>query len=82
MAVVNQFSFVWLGAAIVVALALLLAVRRAPARQWLAPAALAVGLIVAYGLLRPTPASPEAAQLLESALGAGTTLLLELQSPY
>ncbi len=59
-----------------------LAVRRAPARQWLALAALVVGLGVAYGLLRPTPASPEASLRLGSALGAGTPLLLELQSPY
>jgi hypothetical protein len=81
-AVFNQYSFVWLGAASILVLAILLAVRRSPAQQWLAPAALAVGLCVAYVLLRPTPASPEASQLLESALGSGTPLLLELQSPY
>ncbi len=82
MAVVNQYSFVWLAASSVVALAVVLAVRRALARQWLALAALVVGLGLAFGLLRPTPAPPEAALRLESALGAGTPLLLEMQSPY
>jgi len=81
-AVANQYSFVWLSAAGIVMLAVVLAVRRAPARQWLALAALVVGLGLAYRLLRPTPASHEAALRLESALGAGTPVLLELQSPY
>ena len=81
-AVVNQYSFVWLSAAGIVMLAVFLAVRRAPARQWLALAAMVLGLGAAYALLRPSPASPEASRRLESALGAGTPVLLELQSPY
>ena len=81
-AVVNQYSFVWLSAAGIVMLAVILAVRRAPARQWLAVAAMVFGLGAAYALLRPSPASPQAALRLEAALGGGTPVLLELQSPY
>ncbi len=82
MSVVNQYSFVWLSAAAVVMLAVVLAARRAPARQWLALCAMVLGLGVAYALLRPSPASPDAALLLKSSIGAGTPVLLELQSPY
>lgn len=81
-AVVNQYSFVWVSAAGVILLAAVLVVRRAPARQWLALAAMLLGLGVVYALLRPSAASPEAALRLESSLGAGTPMLLELQSPY
>jgi hypothetical protein len=80
--VVNQYSFVWLSAAGVVMLAVVLAARRAPARQWLSLAALVLGLGVAYALLRPSPVSPDAALRLESSIGSGRPVLLELQSPY
>ena len=66
----------------VVILAVVLAARHTPARQWLALAALLLGLGTAYVLLRPTPASSDAARRLESSIGAGTPVLLELQSPY
>jgi len=80
--VVNQYSFIWLSAVGVVILAVVLAARHTPARQWLALAALLLGLGTAYVLLRPTPASSDAARRLESSIGAGTPVLLELQSPY
>ncbi len=80
--VVNQYSFVWLSAAGVVMLAVVLVARRASPRQWLALAALVLGLGVAYALLRPSPASSDAVLQLESSIGAGTPVLLELQSPY
>lgn len=80
--VVNQYSFVWVSAAGIVVLAAVLAIRRAPTRLWLALAATVLGLGVAYALLRPSPATPNAVLRLESSIGAGTPVLLELQSPY
>ena len=78
MAVVHPYSFVWLLAAGVAMLAGLLAVRRASAQPW---PARALGLSAACALPRPNPAFSVALRRLESALGAGTPMLLELQSP-
>ena len=82
MNLINQYSFLWLSLA---ALAmLLLAVRRGPRRRTLAIAAAglaALGLV--WLLVRPTQtAGLGQAGAVRAQIGAGTPVLLELQSPY
>lgn len=80
--VVNQYSFLWLSAVGVGLLVLVLSLRRAPARQWLALVGLILGLVAAYAALRPTPGSTALEASLAASIGSGTPVLLEFQSPY
>ena len=59
-----------------------LALRRAPSRQWLALAGIVLGLAAAYAAVRPTPGASNAAAQLQASIGSGTPVLVELQSPY
>jgi hypothetical protein len=82
MSILNQYSFLWVaigGAGLVV---FVLALRRAPARQWLALAGIVLGLAAAYAAVRPTPGASNAAAQLQASIGSGTPVLVELQSPY
>ena len=82
MSIINQYSFLWMGGFVLGLLALVLTLRRAPARYWLALAGVALGLAAAYAALRPTPGAADAAAQLQASIGAGTPVLVELQSPY
>ena len=83
MTILNQYSFLWLAVGGAGLVALVLTLRRAPARQWLALAAVVLGLAAAlYAAVRPTPAASNAAAQLQASIGSGTPVLVELQSPY
>jgi hypothetical protein len=80
--IVNQYSFLWVALGGAGAVALVLTLRRAPARQWLALAGVVLGLAAAYAAVRPTPGASNAEAELQASIGSGTPVLIELQSPY
>lgn len=82
MSIINQYSFLWLAALGLGLLALVLTLRRLPARYWVALAAAGIGVAAAYAALRPTPGVASPSAQLESALATGSPVLVELQSPY
>lgn len=80
--ILNQYSFLWMAVGGAGLVTLVLVLRRAPARQWLALAGVVLGLAAAYAAVRPTPGSSNAAAQLQASIGAGAPVLVELQSPY
>ncbi|RME90726.1 MAG: hypothetical protein D6770_01865 [Anaerolineae bacterium] len=80
---INHYSAVWM-AAVLVALVAFLLLRNKPSwPDFLAFGLLLAGVIVAWLMLRPvqTPLA-EDAQRVQEAIGGGTPVLLEFQSPY
>lgn len=82
MSILNQYSFLWVAIGGAGLVALVLTLRRAPARQWLALAGVVLGLAAAYAAVRPTPSASYAEAELQASIGSGTPVLIELQSPY
>ncbi|MBM3122710.1 MAG: hypothetical protein FJZ97_11100 [Chloroflexi bacterium] len=82
MSTLNQYSFLWVAIGGAGVVALVLTLRRAPARQWLALAGVVLGLAAAYAVVRPTPGASNAEAELQASIGSGTPVLIELQSPY
>jgi len=82
MSILNQYSFLWVALGGAGLVAFVLALRRAPARHWLALAGVVLGLAAAYAAIRPTPGASNAVAQLQASIGSGTPVLVELQSPY
>jgi len=82
MSILNQYSFLWVALGGAGLVAFVLALRRAPALQWLALAGVVLGLAAAYAAVRPTPGASNAVAQLQASIGSGTPVLVELQSPY
>jgi drug/metabolite transporter (DMT)-like permease len=83
MKIFNQYSAIWMVGLLVVVFGFVLLRRRSKWPRWLAFAIVVLGLVGAWVLLRPqqTTGGLTAAQV-QVEIGAGTPVLLELQSPY
>lgn len=79
---VNQHSFVLLSLAALLVLTGVLLHDGVRGSDLVAIAALAVGLGLAFLLLRPGPATETQAERVFAEVGAGKPVLLEFQSPY
>ena len=80
---VNQYSALWIAAAFVLLVTLILFRERPKARDFVALGVVIIGLAVAWMLLHPrqTPLM-EDARSVQSMIGQGVPVLLEFQSPY
>lgn len=79
---INQHSFVLVSIAALLGLGGALLRDGARVDDGLALGALAGGLILAYVLLRPGPATHAQVDEVHGLIGAGRPVLLEFQSPY
>lgn len=79
---VNQYSFALSASAAMLFLAAVLFRDGVKPGDFLALGALALGLALAYGLLRPGRGTALAAADVRAQIGNGTPVLLEFQSPY
>lgn len=79
----NQYSALWIAAALVLAVAFSLLRHKPGVRDFLALGVVVAGLTVAWLILHPvqTPLM-EDAQKVQSMIGQGRPVLLEFQSPY
>jgi thiol-disulfide isomerase/thioredoxin len=80
---INQYSFVLLIAGLAVMAGVVLLTRKPRWNDYLAFAALLIGLLGAWAILHPrqTPLMDDA-RMVKEMIGAGTPVLLEYQSPY
>lgn len=81
--IVNQYSALWIAAGLVLAIALYLFRHKPKASDFIALGAVTLGLVLAWGLMRPvqTPLMEDARNV-QAMIGQGTPVLLEFQSPY
>ncbi len=82
-AFINQYSFLLLAAGLSILAGVILLTRKPRWNDYLAFAALVMGLLLAWVILHPrqTPLMDDARKVREM-IGAGTPVLLEYQSPY
>ncbi len=82
--ILNQYSALWLAAALVVVITVALVRHHRPTlRDFLAVGILAAGLFIAWLSLHPTQTPlMEDAQKVQAMIGQGQPVLLEFQSPY
>ena len=83
MKVINQYSFIIVGAVVLIGAGVLLLHRRPGWPQWLIFGTLVVGVVAAWIVVHPRATAQvlDAAQV-QASIGQGTPVLLELQSPY
>ena len=83
MSILNQYSFLWLAAALAIVAALIFLRKKPRWPEFLAVGIVALGLVVAWSILHPrqTALSEQAAGV-QANIGQGTPVLLEFQSPY
>jgi hypothetical protein len=83
MSILNQYSFLWLAAALAIVAALIFLRKKPRWPEFLAMGIVVLGLGLAWSMLHPrqTVLSGPAAEVQES-IGQGTPVLLEFQSPY
>jgi hypothetical protein len=83
MRILNQYSFLWLAAALTIVTALIFLRRKPRWPEFLAVGVVVLGLVVAWSILHPrqTVLSGQAAEV-QGSIGQGTPVLLEFQSPY
>ncbi len=79
---INQHSFLLAAAAGLLVLAGILFHDGIRPSDWLALAALVLGLLFAYWLFRPSASSAADANNLTAQLHSGKPVLIEFQSPY
>jgi len=79
----NQYSAIWLAAALVLLVALVIFRRRPKASELVALGVVVIGLVLAWITLHPrqTPLMDNA-RIVQEMIGQGTPVLLEFQSPY
>ncbi len=79
----NQYSALWIAAALVLVVAFFIFRHEPRPRDFLALGVVAAGLAVAWMILHPvqTPLM-EDAQKVQAMIGQGKPVLLEFQSPY
>jgi hypothetical protein len=82
MVFLNQYSFLVLAALSMIALALYLLRDGMQSGDLTALLALLIGFGLAFVLLSPGDSSLEQVDQVQSAIGSGTPVLLEYQSPY
>lgn len=83
MNILNQYSFIWLAAAVTLIAALVFLRKKPRLPDFLAVGVILLALVAAWFVLRPrqTLLSGEAAEV-QARIGQGTPVLLEFQSPY
>lgn len=83
MNILNQYSFIWLAAAVTILAALVFLRKKPRLPDFLAVGVILLALVAAWFVLRPrqTLLSGEAAEV-QARIGQGTPVLLEFQSPY
>ncbi|TFH38139.1 MAG: hypothetical protein E4G99_00355 [Anaerolineales bacterium] len=79
---VNQYSFTILAGLILILFTVVSFRRGVGQRPMTALVALALGFLLAYGFFNPGEGSIGGVQRARTAIGSGTPVLLELQSPY
>lgn len=81
--VINRYSFVWIAAALVIAVGALLLGRNPRWNDFLPLGVLVIALVVAWVILHPrqTPLTGDAHEV-QAMIGQGRPVLLEFQSPY
>ena len=81
--IINQYSAIWIAAGLVLVVTLFLFRQKPRTTDFIALGAVAIGLVIAWGLLHPVQ-SPlmEDAQKVQAMIGQGKPVLLEFQSPY
>jgi hypothetical protein len=79
---INQHSFSLFAAGSLIALAVYLFRDGVEVNDLVAFGALILGLVIAYGFLRPGASSLSQVAEVEAKIGHGQHVLLELQSPY
>ena len=83
MQIFNQYSAIWMIGLLTVVFGIVLLRRKSKWPRWLAFGIVVLGLTGAWFLLRPQPTSGGlTAVQVQASIGAGTPVLLELQSPY
>jgi hypothetical protein len=82
MSFINQYSFLLIGLASLLALAYFLFRNGIRAQDVIAFGALITGLTIAYVFLNPGASSIGEIEEVRDQIGAGTPVLLEMQSPY
>jgi non-homologous end joining protein Ku len=80
--IINQYSFLLAAAFGLATLAFILLRDGVKAGDLIALASLALGFTAAFALLRPRASAAPDAEAVLAQIGAGTPVLLELQSPY
>lgn len=82
MTIINQYSFLIVALLSIVALGLFLLRDGLGEGDVAALMALLIGFGIAYGLLSPGQSTASEVDEIEEAIGSGTAMLLEYQSPY
>ena len=82
MEIINQYSMVWSGVIILGAAAFFILRKGYKPASGLKLIGIAVVLVVGWLILRPQQASTTELTQFNAELGQGTSVLLELQSPY
>ncbi len=79
---INHNSFILFGLILVAIVAAILLRDGAKRSDWIILGSLIVVLAVTYFSVRPAQATSTEADLIQARIGAGTPVLLEVQSPY
>jgi hypothetical protein len=80
---INQYSALWIAGAFLLLVALILFREKPKARDFIALAVVALGLVLAWVMLHPTQTPlMDDAKTVQSMIGQGKPVLLEFQSPY
>jgi non-homologous end joining protein Ku len=80
--IVNQYSFLLVAAFSLASLAFILLRDGVKGSDLIALASFTLGFTAAFALLRPRASAASDAEAVLGQVGAGTPVLLELQSPY
>ncbi len=79
----NHYSFLWIAIGLTIVAGLVLLTSRPGIRDFLSFGVIVAGLLVAWLILHPRQtALMNDAKAVQAAIGAGTPVLLEFQSPY
>jgi uncharacterized membrane protein len=79
---INQYSFTIVAGIMIILFAAFIFRQGVGQRQITALAALIIGFLVAYSFFNPGESSTGGAERARNAIGSGTPVLLEFQSPY
>ena len=79
----NHYSFLWISIGLTITAGLILLTQKPKTRDFIAFGVIVLGLLTAWIILHPrqTPLMDDA-RAVQAMIGAGTPVLLELQSPY
>jgi hypothetical protein len=82
-ALYNHYSFLWIALGLTIVAGLVLLTNKPRLRDFVSFGVIVAGLLAAWLILRPqqTPLMNDA-RMVQAAIGAGTPVLLEFQSPY